>query len=63
MSEYRSGYGQAKADVLQCIAEAQTVIEANPIRFGPEEALMQWKARREALRWVRAMVKPLKSPK
>ena len=60
-SEYRSGYGQAKADARLGIGNALKLLEQTEQPFMDEGQLVQWRARREALVWVRAIVSGLKA--
>ena len=56
-TSYRMGYGQALADVRRTIEEAMYVI-------GDEiYDRRQFDARNEALRWVRAIVRAMRSPR
>jgi hypothetical protein len=69
MSEYKSGYGQARADALQLVTDAiatidrSCVIDVRPLDNWPvptDEQRALLKKRREALIWVRSLVKSLK---
>ncbi len=66
MSDYSEGYGQAKADILHRLNEALKLVhsEVNSAEPGFEPSEKQKAAlvqKREALRWVRSLVKSIKS--
>ena len=64
MSDYRNGYGDAKADLLRMISEAMQLIDRNTdgceLSEPSPEQERELRARWAALRQTRAMVKGLK---
>lgn len=61
---FRSGYGQAKADALEAIKEAQRFLDKGLGHYKPtKEQLIEIKAKRLALRWARALLLNIKSPR
>lgn len=67
MSDYREGYGQAKADMIRGLKAALDAVEDayHPDRSTPmpEGARERLRAQKEALRWARAIVKSLEAPR
>lgn len=67
MSEFRSGYGQAKADLLKEVDHAiDLIIESmGPCYFSPpsEKNVKDLMLRLSELRRMRAVIKAMKSPR
>lgn len=68
MSDFGSGYGQAKADALALVKEAiQTVDLALHdhvfIKELTDEKRKELSSKRAALKWVQDLLKPLKTPR
>lgn len=67
-NEFKSGYGQAKADTLKAIGEATKMLHASMHESDPDlkptdEKKKELQQKIDALRWVRAIVMAQRSPK
>ena len=68
MSEFRSGYGQAKADALERVKEAMSTVDLALndhwyVNELTEEKVRELKAKQSALRWIRSCLKGLNPPR